>query len=199
MPQFWQVSDTTIPYPPKLSWAFSRSWQDFRTQLNGETWMGDTLLGLIYFRTSMRMWIFVADRRFYSGWRGSSFFKQPFYDVGVVQAADANKQPFALMEIITLSPNVTPLGTNFTGPVMVWVTHSQWLKWATDIFGATRSSQANMTSYSVLDIAAVFSCQMHRRLSLTRKISKCTCSQILAMASIFLYVLIQFFLGHVLT
>lgn len=48
---------------------------------------------------------------------GSRFFKQPFYDIGVVKAADANKQPFALMEVITLG--IAPLGTNFTGPVLV--------------------------------------------------------------------------------
>jgi hypothetical protein len=45
------------------------------------------------------------------------FFKQPFYDIEVVKAADAHKQPFALMEVITLG--ITPLGTNFTGPVLV--------------------------------------------------------------------------------
>jgi hypothetical protein len=45
------------------------------------------------------------------------FFKQPFYDIRVVKAANAHKQPFALMEVITLG--ITPLGTNFTGPILV--------------------------------------------------------------------------------
>ena len=45
------------------------------------------------------------------------FFKQPYFDIGVVKTADANKEPFALMEVITLG--ITPLGTNFTGPVLV--------------------------------------------------------------------------------
>lgn len=47
----------------------------------------------------------------------ATFFKQPFYDINVVKAAGTNKQPFAFMEVITLG--ITPLGTNFTGPVLV--------------------------------------------------------------------------------
>ncbi|KAE8447325.1 hypothetical protein EG329_010883 [Mollisiaceae sp. DMI_Dod_QoI] len=48
----------------------------------------------------------------------NTFFKAPFYDQKVVEYAEANKQPFALMEVISLS--ITDLHSpNFTGPVLV--------------------------------------------------------------------------------
>jgi len=46
------------------------------------------------------------------------FFKAPFYDTQVVEFTEATKQPFSLMEIISLSiQNLT--SPDFTGPVMV--------------------------------------------------------------------------------
>ncbi|PVH80876.1 alpha/beta-hydrolase [Cadophora sp. DSE1049] len=46
------------------------------------------------------------------------FFKYPFYDKKVVEYSETNKQPFALMEIISLA--VTDLhAPKFTGPVLV--------------------------------------------------------------------------------
>ncbi|KAH8803052.1 Alpha/Beta hydrolase protein [Xylogone sp. PMI_703] len=48
----------------------------------------------------------------------NTFFKVPFYDIKVAKAADDNKQPFSLMEVITLTiSNLT--APAFTGPVMV--------------------------------------------------------------------------------
>ncbi|CZR53610.1 uncharacterized protein PAC_03490 [Phialocephala subalpina] len=48
----------------------------------------------------------------------NTFFKAPFYDQKVVEYAEARKQPFSLMEIITLA--ITDLHSpNFTGPVLV--------------------------------------------------------------------------------
>lgn len=56
------------------------------------------------------------------------FFKSPFYDTKVVEYAEANKQPFGLMEIVTLS--ITDLHSpEFTGPVLVCY-HSQFEKQA---------------------------------------------------------------------
>lgn len=46
------------------------------------------------------------------------FFHTPFYDPEVVEYAEANKQPFGLMETITIG--LTNFNSpNFTGPVMV--------------------------------------------------------------------------------
>lgn len=48
----------------------------------------------------------------------NTFFKAPFYDPRVVQYAEDNKQPFSLMEVITLS--ITDLHSpKFVGPVLV--------------------------------------------------------------------------------
>ena len=47
-----------------------------------------------------------------------SFFKIPFFDTEVLEYADANKQPFAVMEVVTLSiANLT--SPNFVDPVFV--------------------------------------------------------------------------------
>lgn len=63
---------------------------------------------------------------FYSGLREDesltrtrgSFFKAPFYEQKVVEYAEATKQPFGLMEIISLS--ITDVHSpKFTGPVLV--------------------------------------------------------------------------------
>jgi pimeloyl-ACP methyl ester carboxylesterase len=49
---------------------------------------------------------------------GLRFFKAPFYDTKVVEYAEANKQPFSLMETITLTiTNLT--SPAFTGPILV--------------------------------------------------------------------------------
>ncbi|KAF8861502.1 alpha/beta-hydrolase [Acephala macrosclerotiorum] len=48
----------------------------------------------------------------------NTFFKAPFYDQKVVEWAEAHKQPFSLMEVISLS--ITDVHSpKFTGPVLV--------------------------------------------------------------------------------
>ena len=46
------------------------------------------------------------------------FFKAPFYDTKVVDYAEKNKEPFSLMEVITLS-QADLLSPEYTGPVLV--------------------------------------------------------------------------------
>jgi hypothetical protein len=46
------------------------------------------------------------------------FFKAPFYDADVVEYAEENKQPFSLMEVITLSQTELR-APEYTGPVLV--------------------------------------------------------------------------------
>jgi hypothetical protein len=48
----------------------------------------------------------------------SSFFKQPLCDINVVNAAEANKQAFAILEVITLGP--VSCHWSQTSPVLRW-------------------------------------------------------------------------------
>jgi hypothetical protein len=75
------------------------------------------LLGLMFLRISIRKFCLMG-RMYEKRLIWNSFFKAPFYDTKVVEYAEANKQPFALMELITLSiTNLT--SPDYVGPVLV--------------------------------------------------------------------------------
>jgi pimeloyl-ACP methyl ester carboxylesterase len=92
----------------------------------------------------------------------NTFFKFPFYDAKTVIFADDNKQPFSLMELITLS--ITDLhAPKFVDPVLVCgFFPDSWSTW-------TRSFLGKMIWSSAMDTVQEFSSQARRRDSQLRK------------------------------
>lgn len=69
------------------------------------------------------------------------FFKYPFYDKKTIEYAEDNKQPFSLMEVISLS--ITDLhAPKYTKPVMVYAWLLPCREFIADVF--RRSSLESM-------------------------------------------------------